>query len=219
MGIIIGCLPPAPVWRLYVTRTCLIQKDRIEVLCTFNIILDTFILILPQRVIWKLQMSRKRKFGISLVFSVGILVCICAAGRLGALLYVRDSSYFVSLTLMWTMAEETCALLVFCVPSVPKAFNHTDAGLGLLALRHPWTHLFSRFNNHRHSQLDGNSCNLWMPLERGGGSAPTGLGTYRMDEEAKMQGIADPGGIHMQSVKRHDNPRTNLQSSTGDEVP
>lgn len=60
MGIIIGCLPPAPVWRLYVTRICLIQKDRIEVLCTFNIILDTFILILPQRVIWKLQMSRKR---------------------------------------------------------------------------------------------------------------------------------------------------------------
>lgn len=38
-----------------------------------NLVMDIVILIIPQGVIWKLQMTFKKKLGIGFLFSVGIL--------------------------------------------------------------------------------------------------------------------------------------------------
>ncbi|KAI1207474.1 uncharacterized protein F4807DRAFT_178975 [Annulohypoxylon truncatum] len=213
---VVRCVPVVPIWRFYVTPKCLIQKERVDILCIFNISLDTFILILPQWVIWKLQISRKRKLGVSLVFSIGILACICAAGRLGALVYADDSSYFVSLTLVWMLAEETCALLVFCVPSVPKAFDPNNPRS--LVIKHPWTHLFSRFRSRPTPEPQGNTYHVWMPLTRAESSPLGSMHAYRTDEEAQTQVLAEPNGIHMKQVNTQLNSVTEHQSHRGDEV-
>jgi hypothetical protein len=39
----------------------------------FNIICDTFILLMPQRVIWKLHLPRAKKISVSLLFIGGFL--------------------------------------------------------------------------------------------------------------------------------------------------
>lgn len=38
-----------------------------------NVVSDVAILILPQQIIWRLQMSTKRRFGVSIIFAAGLL--------------------------------------------------------------------------------------------------------------------------------------------------
>lgn len=40
---------------------------------SMNVVIDVIILLLPQRVIWNLNMSFEKKLGVSIVFSLGIL--------------------------------------------------------------------------------------------------------------------------------------------------
>lgn len=67
------CTPVEKNWHRWIPGTC---RDRGSIDTTpsiFNLIFDVLILLLPQRVIWKLQMDTRRKIGVSIVFSVGLL--------------------------------------------------------------------------------------------------------------------------------------------------
>ncbi|KAF7884388.1 uncharacterized protein EAF02_004724 [Botrytis sinoallii] len=77
----ITCLPHESIWQPWVKGKCIDRKALGVFTAIFNVIMDLLILLLPQRVIWTLQMTMARKIGISLVFSVGILAIVCAAGR------------------------------------------------------------------------------------------------------------------------------------------
>jgi hypothetical protein len=70
---IFACVPPAKSWHFWLDGKCQDKAPRDGFFATFNLIMDIFIFLLPQRVIWTLQMSRRRKTGISVVFSVGLL--------------------------------------------------------------------------------------------------------------------------------------------------
>lgn len=68
-----GCRPVERPWHFWLSGTCIDRKARDVVSASFNLIMDVLILILPQKIIWNLQMSRRRKIGLSIVFSVGLL--------------------------------------------------------------------------------------------------------------------------------------------------
>lgn len=67
------CIPYEKIWDITLPGHC-IKKLNIDVgaavvhLCT-----DIVMLILPQKVIWGLQMSFRKRFGVSVFFSLGIL--------------------------------------------------------------------------------------------------------------------------------------------------
>jgi hypothetical protein len=63
---IFGCVPVEKSWHFRMVGKRLDRRAR----DTFN---ASFNLILPQRIIWKLQMSGSRKCGVAVVFSVGLL--------------------------------------------------------------------------------------------------------------------------------------------------
>ncbi len=69
----IACRPLEKLGHPWVDGTC--SNRRAVDLCTssFNLVIDLFILVLPQQAIWSLHMSRSRKFGISLIFSLAIM--------------------------------------------------------------------------------------------------------------------------------------------------
>ncbi|PHH68712.1 hypothetical protein CDD82_336 [Ophiocordyceps australis] len=97
-----------------------------------NLATDICIFLLPQRVIWRLQMTTRRKFGVAAIFSIGILGAAAAAVRLGLAIYsVRsprtDSTYGFSSITLCTTAEGVCAFIVVCGPALPQAFSHTSA--------------------------------------------------------------------------------------------
>ncbi|KAI1260125.1 hypothetical protein F5Y18DRAFT_261077 [Xylariaceae sp. FL1019] len=95
-----------------------------------NLLLDFAILILPQPVIWSLQMTTTRKIGVSTVFAIGILAIIAAGFLVQSVadwIATKDMVYYYSGVALWGIAEITCGILVFCVPFTPRLFR----GLGL----------------------------------------------------------------------------------------
>ncbi|KAI1380116.1 hypothetical protein F4677DRAFT_251415 [Hypoxylon crocopeplum] len=123
-----ACVPVEKNWNpLYVGGTCAINTQAVNIAsAVLNLCSDIFILLLPQRIIWGLKMSKKTKTGVSIIFAIGI-ICIIAAGvRLGAeIQYTQsdDSLYNITPVLLWALAEMTCMFLVFGVPSGAKIMS------------------------------------------------------------------------------------------------
>lgn len=106
---------------------------------------DIIILFIPQRIIWQLNMSRSRKVGVSFVFALGLAACAASIVRL----YVHveraesaDITYHLSSMMLTGVGECACAILVLCVPAVPKAFTELRLS-GLLSSFPLWSSLLS----------------------------------------------------------------------------
>lgn len=69
----VACIPLKAIWQPWIPAKCM-DKKTLD-LCTgyFNLFIDLFIVLLPQKVIWRLQMSLRNKIGVSVIFSLGIL--------------------------------------------------------------------------------------------------------------------------------------------------
>ena len=72
--IIWACSPREKIWNPLITEGHCLQDD-IAVLfaCLFNIASDVAILALPARSVWRLQIPRRKKFGIVSLFAIGLL--------------------------------------------------------------------------------------------------------------------------------------------------
>lgn len=66
------CKPINKTWNPWLKGHCIDAPKVITVSSAFNAASDFLILILPQPLIWSLQMTRKRKIALSSVFLVGI---------------------------------------------------------------------------------------------------------------------------------------------------
>ncbi|KAJ2994930.1 hypothetical protein NUW58_g1415 [Xylaria curta] len=92
-----------------------------------NLIFDIAILILPQTVIWRLNMSRRRRAGVSIVFIIGLLAVASAVLRIAfGAAYVSniDYTYILSSQAILCIAEVTAGFLVFASPAAPKPVLH-----------------------------------------------------------------------------------------------
>ncbi|KAF2963675.1 hypothetical protein GQX73_g9912 [Xylaria multiplex] len=129
------CQPYAKLWDKTLPGTCSNNNAFDVATAIYNFISDFLILLLPQRVIWRLHLRTPKKFGIAIVFAIGISACVAAAYRLYAsieFLTRDDEIYSVASIALGTEAEVVCATLVFCVPMFPKAFKNTKNPFRLL---------------------------------------------------------------------------------------
>lgn len=67
------CRPHEAIWKFYLESTCYDLPPVMLASASVQVLTDFGMVMLPQKVIWSLQMSRRRKVGISLVFGVGLL--------------------------------------------------------------------------------------------------------------------------------------------------
>ncbi|KAI1740697.1 hypothetical protein F4680DRAFT_83749 [Xylaria scruposa] len=121
-----ACSPQQKTWRQYLPGQC-INFNVFNIFITiFHLLFDLLMLLLPHTVIWKLSLTTKQKIGVSVIFSVGILACAWAAGRVMSafdLTASQDKTYTYSQYIMWGIAEVSTAELIFCVPAFPLAFR------------------------------------------------------------------------------------------------
>ncbi|KAI8966136.1 hypothetical protein F5Y11DRAFT_310539 [Daldinia sp. FL1419] len=138
----LSSFPHKRIWDLTVPGTTNVDIKGITVAAaTINIVLDIITLILPQRIIWSLQMPKKRKIGVSLVFTVGILACISAVARLAysTRYYTSDdTAYTLSSMSLWAIAEMTCMFLIFGGTVLPKIFTSSNLMSTLFAKVKTW---------------------------------------------------------------------------------
>ncbi|KAI1296456.1 hypothetical protein F5Y03DRAFT_370473 [Xylaria venustula] len=130
LGIVIestSCTPQAAWWDKTIPGHCLDTQILALTTAIVNLVLDVVILILPQRTIWKLQMSWQKRLSVSIVFIVGALATASAAARLAtSQIYVEspDLTYNTSQTGLWLAAEMTAGIIIFATPATPKPMAH-----------------------------------------------------------------------------------------------
>ncbi|KAH8648724.1 hypothetical protein BGZ60DRAFT_570018 [Tricladium varicosporioides] len=141
---IFQCNPREKIWNpLFEGGNCPIHMPA-HMLASgiINLISDIIILALPQKVIWKLHISRRNKIGVSLLFTIGIFACACASTRLYFLhkmLNSPDQLYTVSTTGLWSIGEMTSGFLIIGIPSLPKAMKNIPLAASLVSLLRSWT--------------------------------------------------------------------------------
>jgi len=126
----VQCTPHEAIWKFYLPREC---YNLVPVQLTsgsVQLFSDIVMLMLPQKVIWGLNLNWKKKIGVSVIFSLGILACISAAFRLAVTVnygYDPDQMYTLGPVVFWVMAETTCGFFISCMPIIPKILDETGA--------------------------------------------------------------------------------------------
>ncbi|KAK8043978.1 hypothetical protein PG993_004002 [Apiospora rasikravindrae] len=144
---IFSCQPRQKIWDpWYVGGNCPINvKVQHIFISVFNFVSDTAILAMPQRIIWRLQMSRSQKWGLSLLFLIGIgsvqpsfnsesqanrVSCQSAwvSGVARTVYFVKmlendDAMYNLTGVAIWTVWEMAAAFMVMGAPALPRAFK------------------------------------------------------------------------------------------------
>ncbi|KAF7947622.1 hypothetical protein EAE96_008704 [Botrytis aclada] len=121
------CTPIPKFWNvLDTTGHCLDVNYLFLATGTANTITDFLIILLPQPIIWKLQMSFKEHVGVSAVFSTGLLACIASMARLFVslkLLKNSDASWYTSIMCIPSYVELGTGIITSCLPTLPKFFK------------------------------------------------------------------------------------------------
>ncbi|KAI0133844.1 hypothetical protein BJ170DRAFT_176810 [Xylariales sp. AK1849] len=128
------CIPHQASWDFTVKGTCFPLYTLQLGSGIIYLASDIIMFCLPQRLIWKLQMSWKKRLGVSVVFGLGLLACVAAAFRLQVTIaygHATDATYNVGDLIFWAMAEMTCGFFVICVPCIPKILHDTGIIRGI----------------------------------------------------------------------------------------
>ncbi|GAW17492.1 hypothetical protein ANO14919_069490 [Xylariales sp. No.14919] len=121
----LACSPHEKIWNKTLPGTCVNSKVIFVSSASINLVSDLAILILPQRIIWRLHTTRQKKIAVSSVFAIGVIACLTAAVRLAegvVFLLSDDIIYNISAVSLWCLAELTVAFVVFSLPAIPKVF-------------------------------------------------------------------------------------------------
>lgn len=74
----LACTPYQKNWDLCLPGHCIRTEHANMASAMINFVFDLIIPILPQRGIWRLQMSKQKKLGVSIVFAIGLMfVSLC----------------------------------------------------------------------------------------------------------------------------------------------
>ncbi|KAI1738411.1 hypothetical protein F4680DRAFT_450163 [Xylaria scruposa] len=134
----LSCMPFARLWDKTVPGNCSANNNKAYGVAkaSYNFISDFLIFLLPQRIIWRLHLKTKKKIRIAFIFAIGISACTAAAYRLYAsvkFLEETDKTYIIGDVALGAAAEAMCAIVIFYVPALPKAFKNVRNPFTILA--------------------------------------------------------------------------------------
>ncbi|KAI0023351.1 hypothetical protein F4780DRAFT_729424 [Xylariomycetidae sp. FL0641] len=161
----LSCSPYHKIWdKLSPGGHCINLKAIYLPAAAINLVTDIVIFILPQKVIWDLQLPKKNRLGVSLIFTIGLVACISAAFRLAETVkfyWAEDTVYTFAGMYLAVLGEMTCLFLVFCVPALPIAFRDKTPFAGLLKSVKTWSRLSTKRSNSINSSWPGEHSPVW----------------------------------------------------------
>lgn len=85
-GILLVCRPIQYYWdKLIPGGHCETFGHGFTITAVINLLLDISVIVLPAPIVWKLQMARRRKVAVSLVFSLGAMLASLPPPNSGSL--------------------------------------------------------------------------------------------------------------------------------------
>ncbi|KAI0803348.1 hypothetical protein GGR55DRAFT_662930 [Xylaria sp. FL0064] len=144
IGIIIffntACQPHDKFWNPLLPGKCVKTTFTGALLASVNLAVDIILFVLPQRVIWGLQMSFKKRLGVSTIFLFGVFAIISASFKVSAAVPYnasKDTTYSFAALVLWSFSEASCGIIIFCLPSIPKALGSLNLS-GIAASLRSW---------------------------------------------------------------------------------
>lgn len=67
-----SCFPHEKIWNRLIPGSCIDSKIVLICSASINVVSDFLILLLPQKIIWHLRISVRKRIGISFFFTTGI---------------------------------------------------------------------------------------------------------------------------------------------------
>lgn len=188
------CKPRAKIWTPEMPGTCLDVKSLYITSAVFNVFSDIAMLSVPIYLVWNLQMSIRRKIGISAIFCTGGLACIASVLRLvwGVLLTrTEDYTYVHFAAAMWAMAEIGFGQLCSNLCVLPRLYKHFCEMLPYANNVHGLNGLSDREQREREGK-DGKSKREWMQLEeRAGREMGMCADKARLEDEEALDAAVD----------------------------
>nr|XP_036578664.1 uncharacterized protein CTRU02_11254 [Colletotrichum truncatum]KAF6785996.1 integral membrane protein [Colletotrichum truncatum] len=123
--IIFQCQPVSMSWDINAKGTCIGKLIPMMTLSVANIFIDIVILLIPIKVVWSLQMARRQKMSLVLLFATGGFVCTAAIQRtiiLPPLLESSDYTWEVPPQIIWGFVEINAGLVCAAVPALKPFF-------------------------------------------------------------------------------------------------
>ncbi|RPB00493.1 hypothetical protein L873DRAFT_1680359 [Choiromyces venosus 120613-1] len=123
--VIFQCRPVQAYWDPSLGRNCLRTTTPYLVNWALNTFTDFYVFLLPIKSVWDLQLPRRQKIGLLIVFAGGLVVCITGAVRIACIVavFALQSDYTWIGTDLWivTAAELDLGIICASVPAL-KAF-------------------------------------------------------------------------------------------------
>ncbi|KAG4428195.1 hypothetical protein IFR05_016323 [Cadophora sp. M221] len=123
---IVPCVPVRRYWDKTVQGRCLPNEVLWFLNAGLNIVSDFVVVLLPIPTVFALRLPRKQKIGVSLVFGLGLFVCIISIVRLHALSKIAtatDFTYDAFDIALWTCIEVNGAIVGACLPMLKPLVN------------------------------------------------------------------------------------------------
>ncbi|KAE9568818.1 hypothetical protein CGMCC3_g15048 [Colletotrichum fructicola] len=121
MTLLLQCSPPSAAWNFDLPRDC-IKPKVIEGLAfwasSWSAFLDFYLAIYPAVVLWRLQMSMKKKIGLTIALGMGVISgCVGIVKTTGIPTFLsEDVSYELCEPLYWTSIEGNLIIIAACIP-------------------------------------------------------------------------------------------------------
>ncbi|KAF2686352.1 hypothetical protein K458DRAFT_486331, partial [Lentithecium fluviatile CBS 122367] len=123
------CRPIKYNWELGPPEACGDRNLKFLLSAIFNLTLDVCILVLPMPMLWRLQMSMRKKAAVTVVFGLGIFVCFATAWRIHSVIEFSKPASKMNFTVtvvedaLWSGLEINLGIINACMPIMPPALQ------------------------------------------------------------------------------------------------
>ncbi|KAG5983498.1 hypothetical protein E4U55_008020 [Claviceps digitariae] len=126
------CVPVQKLWYPQIPGHCIHQVGTWMSNAASTILTDLVILIMPMPEIWKLQLRKAEKIGLTLAFSLGFFVVFASAYRTSVLFTYTNSdpTYTLAPTVGWTEIEMAAGIISACLPTLLPIFLYCARTFG-----------------------------------------------------------------------------------------
>ena len=130
MAIIFRCNPINAAWNLFASGKCYDFALFVVIIETFNCLQDFIIVFMPLSVIRHLQMPRRQKISITLIFLLGGFVIITSIVRIVYTWHPQDPQSAFLNTGKWALLQLSSAIVCACLPTykalIPQRLKPLD---------------------------------------------------------------------------------------------
>ncbi|KAL8798985.1 MAG: hypothetical protein Q9182_006230 [Xanthomendoza sp. 2 TL-2023] len=165
-----------------------------------NILTDFGLLFLPIPMVWKLQMSLKKKLGVAAVFATGAFICAIAIVRQYIVWTTPKAgdNWEATKNKIWMSIEFSMSIVVSCLPALAPLFKQFSALASLVP-----SSIRSKFSSHS-SRADKRA--EWPALKLPGSSTQSDVerGAVRSEEHKPHSSWRVPRAWHERSYDDYD---------------